>query len=146
MKRKFTNTCVLFLSGLLLFGCASASNEPIQQPNQDANPAGIVLEGADQEKNITVDEVASIELYDIEDKLIEKEVNIEAAVDAFNASMIDDTFYIQMITGYKMVITLVDGNTINLTSYGSEDRVVASGKDFSYHLISPELGKILLDK
>ncbi|MDF2545382.1 MAG: hypothetical protein K0R93_280 [Anaerosolibacter sp.] len=146
MKRKFSTIIVVVVSGLMLFGCAQSKGDIADQPDPNSNPAGIVLAGADQEKNISLEDVKTIELYDLDGKLVNGELNKEEIVKAFNDSMIDDTSYIQMITGYRMVITLKDDGQINISSYGDETRVVAMVRDTTYHLISPELAKILLGK
>ncbi|MDF2594104.1 MAG: hypothetical protein K0R69_445 [Clostridia bacterium] len=146
MKTKLLKTSVLLLSFLLLFGCTPKNNEPVVDPNQDTNAAGTILAGADEAKKITLADVVSIELYDLEGNLTEKEVDKEAVVKAFNESMIDDTAYIEMLTGYRMDIHLQDDSTITLTSYGDTTKVVGTRGETTYHLISPELAKILLDK
>lgn len=146
MKRKISTIIVIVVSGLMLFGCAQNKGDIADQPDPNSNPAGIVLAGADQQKNISSEDVKSIELYDLDGKLVSDELNKEEIVKAFNDSMIDDTSYIQMITGYRMVVTLKDDGQINISSYGDETRVVAMVRDTTYHLISPELAKILLDK
>ncbi len=145
MKTKFSKLCVILLSGLLLFGCTSRNTEPLPEVDQDNNAAGIILVGADQAKNINVNDVESIKLYDLEDTLIEKDLDKQTIVKAFNESVIDDTFYITMITGYRMVITLKNNDTITITSYGDDSRVVAASETMTYHLISPTLATILLD-
>ncbi|WP_070000877.1 hypothetical protein [Cellulosilyticum sp. I15G10I2] len=145
MKIKFPKIHIVLLSGLLLFGCAPRDTEPIPPINQDNNAAGIILEGADQAKNINVEDVESVTLYDLEDNIVEKDLDKQDIVKAFNDSMIDDTSYITMITGYKMVISLRNNTEIQIISYGDDSRVVASTETMSYHLISPDLAKILLE-
>lgn len=148
MKRKFSTIIVIVVSGLMLFGCTQSKGNIADQPDPNNNPAGIVLAGADQQKNIKVEDVKSIELYDLDGKLV-KDVSkeeINGIVKAFNDSVIDDISYIEMIAGYTMVITLNDDGKITITSYGNEDRVVAMVRDTTYHLISPVLGRILLGK
>jgi hypothetical protein len=149
MKRKFSTIIVIVVSGLMLFGCAQSKGDIADQPDPNSNPAGIVLAGADQQKNISLEDVKSIELYDLDGKLVKdglKEDEISGIVKAFNDSMIDDTSFIEMIAGYRMVITLKDDGKITITSYGDETRVVAMVRDTTYHLISPEIAKILLGK
>ncbi|MFT9495372.1 hypothetical protein [Anaerosolibacter sp.] len=146
MKRKLSTIIVIVVSGLMLFGCAESKGSTADQPDPNSNPAGIILAGADQQKNISTEDVKSIERYDLEGKLVNSELNKEEVVKAFNDSMIDDTSYIEMITGYRMVITLKDGGKVTITSYGDETRVVAMVRDTTYHLISPEIAKILLNK
>ncbi|MDF2613061.1 MAG: hypothetical protein K0S71_847 [Clostridia bacterium] len=144
MKMKLSKISFILLSALLLFGCSPQVSESPADPAQDNNAAGIILAGADQAKNISVENVESVQLFDLDGNSVEKEVDKETVVKAFNDSMIDDTSYIEMIAGYRMVITLKDASAITITSYGDETRVVASTKDTTYHLISPELAKILL--
>ncbi|WP_184309288.1 hypothetical protein [Anaerosolibacter carboniphilus] len=146
MKRKFSTIIVIAISGLMLFGCAQSKGDIAAQPDQNGNPAGIVLAGADQQKNITIEDVKAIELYDLDGKLVKDDFKKDEIVKAFNDSMIDDTSFIEMIAGYRMVITLKDDGKITITSYGDETRVVAMVRDTTYHLISPELAKILLGK
>ena len=147
MKTKLLKMCTILLTTALLFGCSPTNNSPEAPAEQpDNNAAGAILAGADQAKNINAEDVVSIELYDLEDKEVEKELDTQAIVEAFNKSSIDDTAYIAMITGYRMVISLKDNTTISLSSYGDDSRVVAATENASYHLISPELAEILLDK
>jgi len=148
MKRKSTKILAIIISSLVLFGCAQSTVDNIDQPNQDNNPAGTVLAGAEKEKNIKFEDVKSIELYDIEGNPLEglyTEAFKKDVVEAWNDSWIDDTSYIEMITGYKMEITLKDNNVINITSYGNKDRIVATMNDTTYHLACPEIGEILLN-
>ena len=74
-------------------------------------------------------------------------------VEAFNNARIDDSFYIMMITGNKLTISLIDGTVIEMTSYGSETNIVATlisqeadGEVKSLHLICPEIAQILLEE
>lgn len=108
--------------------------------------AGIIHVDAMKQKEIALDQIKTIELYDLEGNLILafKEEEVKDIVAAFNNSLIDDTSYIEMITGSRMVISFNDDTTISLTSYGSDTHVVAGGERFNAHLISPELAKLLL--
>ncbi|MFZ5967380.1 MAG: hypothetical protein ACOYVK_09440 [Bacillota bacterium] len=149
MKKRFSTALVIVVSGLVLFGCAQANTEVPTQPDQNNNAAGIVLEGADQQKNIRQENVKSIQLYDLDGKSVEREFDEEEISDivkAFNDSMIDDTAYIEMIAGYTMIISLNNDAEIRITSYGNEERIIATVNSITYHLISPEIGKILLGK
>lgn len=124
---------------------ASASPDP----NADApNPAaGIVQAGADEAKQIDVTTIKSIELFDLDNNKVEKSFTddeIAAIGKAYNESMIDDISYIEMLAGYSMDITLTTGQVIHITSYGNENNVVATTDGVTYHLICPEIGKILL--
>lgn len=74
-------------------------------------------------------------------------------VEAFNNARIDDSFYIMVITGNKLTISLIDGTVIEMTSYGSETNIVATlisqeadGEVKSLHLICPEIAQILLEE
>ncbi len=148
MKRPIYLVAVAILSMSLFIGCApSSGNTP--QPPQDTSGSRLILSEAMAQKNIKLEDVKSIELYDLDDKPVGKpftDEDIKNIMIAYNESMIDDTSYIKMITGYRMIITLKNDKKVNLTSYGAEDRVVVGGDDFSYHLISPELANILLNK
>jgi len=148
MKRRSMKIVAVFISCLVLFGCAQSTVDNIDQPNQDNNSTGTVLAGAEKEKNIKFEDVKSIQLYDIEGNPLERLYTEEFkrdVVEAWNDSWIDDTSYIEIITGYKMVITLKDDNTINIISYGNKERIVATMNDTTYHLACPEIGEILLD-
>lgn len=152
----------LFALNLMLFavGCSkdkTIKDQPVEvpqgvivdEPNGDAaNPAaGIVLAGADEAKKIDVTTIKTIQLFDLDGKSVEKtfsEDEITAIGTAFNDSMIDDIAYIEMIAGYSMDITLDNDQVIHFTSYGDETRVVATTNGTTYHLICPEIGKILL--
>jgi len=150
MKRRSMKILAIFISSLVLFGCAQSTVDNTNtNTDTDNNLAGIVLAGADEAKNINFEDVKSIELYDIEGNPLEKlytEDYKKDIVAAWNSSWIDDTSYIEMIAGYKMVITLKDDNTINIISYGNKDRIVATMNDTTYHLGCPEIGEILLGK
>lgn len=147
MKKRSVKILALALGGLVLFGCVQGAPSTVDQQNNSGGAAGIVLAGADEEKNINLEDVKSIELYDLEGNKIDRtftEEDIKDVVDAWNASFIDDTSYIEMITGYRMVITLEGDNQINITSYGNKERIVATYKDTTYHLVCPEIAGILL--
>ncbi|MBC7958270.1 MAG: hypothetical protein H7X94_00250 [Vallitaleaceae bacterium] len=108
---------------------------------------GMVLAGADEEKKIDLSTIKSIELFDLDGVKVEKnysEAEMTAIGTSYNDSSIDDIAYIEMITGYTMVITLDNDQTIRMTSFGDENHVVATTKDLTYNLICPEIGKILL--
>lgn len=73
-------------------------------------------------------------------------------VEAFNNARIDDSFYIMMIAGNKLVIGLIGGAAIEITSYGSETNIVATmysqeadSEVKTLHLICPEIAEILLE-
>lgn len=150
MKKIISTALVIVVSGAVLFGCAQSTGDAIAQPDPNNNPAaGIVLAGADQEKNINLEDVKSIKLIDLDGNPVEREFteeDMKVIVGDFNASMIDDTSYIMMIAGNTMIIALNDGSEIRITSYGQETRIIATVKDQTYHLFSAEIGKILLEK
>jgi hypothetical protein len=67
-----------------------------------------------------------------------------------NTSKVDESPYIEMITGNRVEITFNNGSEIELLSYGSTSNIIANGmidgKNFSLQLIAPDLAKMLLDK
>jgi len=72
-------------------------------------------------------------------------------VEAFNNAKIDDSFYIMMLAGNRLTISLIGGASIEITSYGSETNIVASISSQepenvvrSLHLVCPEIAQILL--
>jgi len=99
---------------------------------------------------ISAEDVKRIALYNLDGKEIKTydEEDFQKLTDYYNNSEISEDFYIMMITGNKMVITLKDDTTISFTSYGSKTNVVASivskGQYGSYHLVCPEIAEILL--
>lgn len=108
---------------------------------------GIVAEGADEAKQIDIAAINNIQLFDLDGKAIEKafsEDEIASIGKSYNESIIDDISYVQMISGYTMEITLANDQIIHITSYGDENHIVATTNDITYHLICPEIGKILL--
>jgi len=100
---------------------------------------------------ISAEDVKRIALYNLDGKEIKiyDEEDFQKLTDYYNNSEISEDFYIMMITGNKMVITLKDDTAISFTSYGSKTNVVASvvsakGQYGSYHLVCPEIAEILL--
>ena len=150
MKKIISTALVLIVSGAVLAGCAQSSADIGPEPDPNSNPAaGIILEGADMEKNINLEDVRAIKLFDLDGNAIDREFSQEEVSDivkAFNDSVMDDSSYIQMIAGKTMVITLNDNSEIRIISYGEETRIVATVNDMTYHLISPEIGKLLLEE
>jgi len=104
------------------------------------------------EINVDYKDVKSIELYDIEGKKVSELSKEEypKIISYLNSSKISNDPHILMITGKIMKITFKDSSEISFNSYGSETNCVVSGKykgkDFNYHLISPDIAKILLEK
>lgn len=148
MKKIIVAITAILCMAFIFISAQTPDTPPVDTNTAGDAAAGAILAGADQEKNIDLQNIKNIELYDLEGNLILTFEADEAnsIIAAYNSSMIDDTGYIEMITGSRMVINFNDGKTINLTSYGSETHVVAGGENFSHHLISPALAKILLEK
>lgn len=124
-------------------------DEPIvDEPTGDAaDPSKMILAGADEAKQIDVATIKTIALFDLDGKDLEKTFSADEITTigtAYNNSMIDDISYIEMLAGYSMDITLDNDQVIHLTSYGDENHVVATTNGTTYHLICPEIGKILL--
>lgn len=161
--RKLSLMMILAILSIMLIGCAKKEvttdtstteiNEPTQgiavgEPNPSAKMTAEAVDKINAEKAIK--DVSTIELFDIEGNTVDKTFTPEevaAIVTAYNDSMIQDTSYIEMITGNTMVITLADSSTIRITSYGDENNVVASTSDGrSYHLACTEIATILLSK
>ncbi|PKM96250.1 MAG: hypothetical protein CVU84_00615 [Firmicutes bacterium HGW-Firmicutes-1] len=145
--------------GLILFSVSCTNEKQIPEPlidepvieekNTDTvDPAaGIILAGADEAKQIDISSIKSIELFDLDNTLVEKtftETEVATLGNAYNESMIDDISYIEMLAGYSMIITLDTDQTIHITSYGNENNIVATTNGTTYHLICPEIGKLLL--
>jgi hypothetical protein len=102
---------------------------------------------------ISPEDITDISLYNLMDEKIKTYAREEyaAIAEAFNNARIDDSFYIMILAGNKLTISLKDGTTIQITSYGSETNIVAiksgpDGKAQSWHLICPEIAKILLSE
>lgn len=103
---------------------------------------------------ISLEDITDITLYNLMGEKVRtySPEDYPIIVEAFNNARIDDSFYIMMITGNKLVIGLTDGVIIEMTSYGSETNIVAAissqeadGEFKSLHLICPEIAKILLE-
>ncbi|HAA25259.1 MAG TPA: hypothetical protein DCE11_03955 [Ruminiclostridium sp.] len=119
------------------------------------------LQNAPKEKTIPSvgaaifpDDITDITLYNLmgeEVKTYDPE-EYPLIVEAFNNATVDDSFYIMMITGNRLTISLIGGAAIEITSYGSETNVVATinsqeadGEVKTLHLICPEIAQILLE-
>lgn len=104
------------------------------------------------EINVDYKEVKTIELYDLDEKKIKEFSKDEYSkiIGYLNSSKISNDSYILMIVGKIMKITFNDSSEIRFSSYGSVTNCVVSGmyknNNFNYHLISPEIAKILLEK
>mgnify|MGYP001234684713 CR=1 FL=1 len=108
-------------------------------------------EAINSRKMISKKDIESVELYTLEDEKIKEfdEHEINKIVKSYNKAKETDELMIAMITGNTMVINLKEGGKIRFTSYGSETNVVANvqikeGEGVTYHLICPEIAKILL--
>ena len=148
MRKIGVYALILTLSVGVLAGCTSSGSTPKNSP-EDISSINLNIDEAMKEKEIKLEDVKSIELFDLDNKAIDKsfgEDEIKDIITAYNASMITHDSYIMMISGKQMRITLKDDTMINIHSYGSPTHVVASGENISYHLNSPEIAKILLDK
>lgn len=103
--------------------------------------------------NIKAEDISDITLKNLEGETVKNYSPDEFTqiAGSFNSAAIDDSFYILMITGNQMTITLKDGTTINMTSYGSQTNIVAAksspdGSSQSWHLVCPEIAGILAGK
>jgi hypothetical protein len=101
---------------------------------------------------IITDDISEILLYDIDGSLVKAVDKSEytAIADACNTSIIENTMYPMMITGYRMEVKLHSGSSVSFISYGSETNTVASvtiGESHtSLHLRCPVIAKILIGK
>lgn len=153
-------TVVTIFSLMGLVGCASkpeaatdnstgiVKESPTQQTVPNAKISTATAELIAAEKNI--ENVKSIELVNIDGKKLDKTFSqdeINTIVTAYNESSIQDTAYIMMLAGSTMLITLEDGSSVTITSYGDENNIVAtSSNGATYHLGCPTIAKILLAK
>lgn len=105
---------------------------------------------AETAKQIVLENVTGIHMADLDGNEVERTFTDEekaALVEGLNASEISEDPYIMMLAGNTMVIALNTGDTITFTSYGDETHVVASySQGYSFHLVCPEIGKVLLEK
>ncbi len=155
MKKAIILIIVLAVSTALLAVYAQNNRPDATVPPQNSIAPGessdmrLVLPEAMEEKSISLADVKSIELLNLEGQPAGRKFSTEEISDlvkVYNAAVIDDIAYIEMIAGNRMVITFKDETIINITSYGSDTHIVASGENMNYHLISPEIAKILLEK
>lgn len=142
MKKIFSLSIAFIFSMLLLVGCSKADVPSTSDKPLNKIKAGTFIK-------IAVEDVKGIELISLENKKImdfSKE-DINKIVNSYNNSTISDMAYVAMLAGISMKIILVD-NVINISSYGSETNIITSGvkSDFNYHLVCPEIAKILLSK
>lgn len=148
MKRISQYTLLLTLSAAVLAGCASTEAAP-KDRLEDISGINLNIDEAMKEKEIKLEDVKSIEMFDLDNKPIDMQYDktgIKDIVTAYNDSTITYDPYVMMISGKQMRITLKDDTLINIHSYGSKTHVVASGEKISYHLNSPEIAEMLLDE
>lgn len=173
MKTKLI--CGLLLSGMLVFtGCnsskvdehvyqedANSTTEETTTPSAEA-PEGTTAEAiedantstgkidAEVAKQVDVDKVEAFQLIDIEGNSVEKSFSqeeIATFIEALNTSEISNDAYILMLAGNSLTISLDNEETVTITSYGDEDHIIASySQGYSFHLVCPEIGKLLLGK
>jgi hypothetical protein len=149
MKKIITSILAAVITTALLSGCAQQAKPKDVNPVQGNGGARLVLPQAMEQKAIKLENVQSIKLYDLEGNLISKSFTgkeVEDIVASYNKSQIDDTSFIESITGNRMVIIFKDTTKISIHSYGSETYVVAAGEKATYHLAAPEIAAILLKK
>lgn len=108
--------------------------------------------GENIEVTISPEDILDITLFDLmgEKVKVYKQDEFANIAEAFNNAKVDDSFYIMMITGNRMVVTMKDSTTIQMTSYGSKTNIVAvmldpNGEATNWHLICPYIAKILLE-
>jgi hypothetical protein len=108
----------------------------------------------DKEKWITMDSstVTKMELIDLDQVKIRDITGTEseAIMKSFNEATLDPNFYIDMIAGSILKVTINDGTIVSFTSYGSDTNVIASfvknGETRTFHLVAPVIAKTLLNK
>lgn len=99
---------------------------------------------------IAPDSIKTVELFSIDDEKIRdcSPEEITTVVTTFNNAKITEGPYIQMIAGSVLKLTLKDGKTIRLSSYGSKTNLIAAiqegERQNTNHLISPTLAELLL--
>lgn len=102
-------------------------------------------------KEIKIEDIKSIELLNMMEEKIKEYDEFERLqiINNLNNSKIDDSMYIMVIVGNTMAINLKDDSSIRITSYGSDTNIIASGEldgePYMYHLICPEIAKMLLE-
>jgi len=129
------------IAAILLSGYENAADGCEEAKNISSIGASISLE------NVKSGELYSLENVKLRDLTKEE---LKKVIESFNNSPISDEFYIMMLTGNTLIINLNGGGKISFTSYGSETNVIANvatkEKTASYHLVCPEIAKILLSK
>lgn len=115
---------------------------------------GDVVDETAKEKWITMDAttVSKMELYNLTQVKLRDLIQLEkdTVIKAFNQATIDQSSYIEMITGNLLRVTLYDGYVVIFTSYGSQTNVIANitkdGDNTTFHLVAPDIAKLLLRK
>lgn len=115
---------------------------------------GDVVGVTTKEKWMTMDTTTAtkMELYNIEQVKLRDLTQLEkdTVIKSFNEATIDQNAYIEMITGNLLRVSLSDGYIVTFTSYGSQTNVIANfakdGDNRSFHLVAPEISKLLLQK
>ncbi|SNS29920.1 PrcB C-terminal [Anaerovirgula multivorans] len=119
----------------------------VVEPGQDE--IGESLE--EMGKAIAIDAIKEMKLYNLMQKEMKtfKQDEIDDLINVLNTSPTYKGGYPMMLAGNSIMITSDDETNIQLTSYGFEEHVLVGGqidgKDVSYCIVSPEIGKILLD-
>ena len=96
--------------------------------------------------------VSKMELYNLEGVKLRDITGNEmiTIIESYNLSAIDPSFYIKMITGNTLKVTMKDATIITFTSYGSENNGLANvnknGTYSTHHLVAPVIAKTLLAK
>jgi hypothetical protein len=120
----------------------------IVDPTANPDPDGEDTTPSDTEFAVNIDGIESIVLKDTDGNLIDRtftDEDIAKIETAVNESVIMDTSYDEMITGYNMTILLDNGNKAFITSYGDPVLVVATVGNEIYHLKSEAIATILLE-
>lgn len=100
---------------------------------------------------ISIDAIKEMKLYSLmqEEMKTFAQDEIDDLINLLNTSPTYNGMYPMMLAGNSIMITSDDQTNIQLTSYGFEEHVLVGGqidgKDVSYCIVSPEIGKILLD-
>ncbi|MTI54299.1 copper amine oxidase N-terminal domain-containing protein [Geosporobacter ferrireducens] len=103
-------------------------------------------------KAIPIDEIKEMKLY----SLMQEEIKtytpdeINNLINLLNINPTHKGVYPLMLAGNSISIVLKDETNIQLTSYGFEEHVLVNGQvdgeQISYCIVSPEIGRILLNK
>lgn len=103
-------------------------------------------------KPISLDSIQEMKLYSLmgEERKTFTRDEIKELVEHLNTSPTYNGAYIAMLAGNNIQITVENGKSMQLTSFGSKDHVILSGdvggEYRTYCIVSPEVGRILLDQ